>query len=237
MKPTSSRRGSSPTRRSSPGSGSIAVQTIADATSGPLAGFVRSHRTRGRRRGSRPARDAVDVSRLRRPLPGVAQAAADARGSRQSSAGRLGRTRASWSNGSGRTDTTTAFVDGDADLARAVLTERLLHLRRRRPAAFGEGAGYVEVEVTGPGAEHVVAYARTDGETPLVVVDRRSSAPTGCGRRRCRDRPSGGHVAQPHRSTTRRSKTVVRRRLTDLLDRPVGGDGVPRFEVLDRTDR
>lgn len=132
------------------------------------------------------------------------------------------------------TDTVTAMADGDIDLARAVLTERMLRLRRRRPEAFGSDAGYVELDVDGPGAEHVIAYARTDGTDPCVAVvvtralgdvgvldEVEVVLPDGTWRSLLADdaevRPGGSH------------------RLADLVRRTPDRGGAPRFEVLDRT--
>lgn len=138
------------------------------------------------------------------------------------------------------TDTTTAFVDGDVDLARTELTERILHLRKRRPDAFGDGAGYMELEVSGPGSEHVVAYARTDGETPLVVVLVARALGPNVVVDAVLDDVTVDLPVGAWRSLTiddAKSEDGGRRRLTDLLARPAGIEGVPRFEVLDRTDR
>ncbi len=55
-----------------------------------------------------------------------------------------------------------ALADGDVDLARTALMQRLVGLRRRRPAAFGPDAGYRRVEVEGPSRESVVAFNRFD---------------------------------------------------------------------------
>jgi (1->4)-alpha-D-glucan 1-alpha-D-glucosylmutase len=45
-------------------------------------------------------------------------------------------------------------------LPKLYLIHRALGLRRDRPACFGAGSGYAPVEVSGPGAKHVVAFAR-----------------------------------------------------------------------------
>ncbi|HEX6363395.1 MAG TPA: malto-oligosyltrehalose synthase [Albitalea sp.] len=63
-----------------------------------------------------------------------------------------------------------------ADLAdprgKLLLTTRLLDLRRREPALFARGA-YQPLAAEGPAHEHVVAYARVDGDRACVVVGSR----------------------------------------------------------------
>ncbi|HVT21062.1 MAG TPA: malto-oligosyltrehalose synthase [Mycobacteriales bacterium] len=64
-----------------------------------------------------------------------------------------------------------------------------LRLRRERPALFAEGR-YLPLTATGPGAKHVVAYARvTDSETAIVVVPRLTAILAGEGQF-----PVGGQV-------------------------------------------
>lgn len=58
----------------------------------------------------------------------------------------------------------------DRALGLVALTHDLLALRRRWPAAFGRAAGYAEVHVDGPLADRVLAYARSAGDVPAVVV-------------------------------------------------------------------
>jgi (1->4)-alpha-D-glucan 1-alpha-D-glucosylmutase len=58
----------------------------------------------------------------------------------------------------------------DPETSKAVVVTRLLELRRHRAAAFGVEAGYLPLAVTGEHAEHVLAFARTDGAMPLVVT-------------------------------------------------------------------
>ncbi len=214
---------------------SIAAQIITDVTSGPLDDFVGRIEREG---------DAVGLGLLALHLtcPGFADLY-------QGSPKRLltlvdpdNRSAVDWDEIERlvervrTSDSATAFADDDVDLARTILTERLLHLRGRRPEAFGTGAGYEELELTGSGAEHVVAYARTDGDMPLVVVIvARALSPDA--------NLDDVEVALP--AGTWRSLTVDDakiedgggRRLTDLLERPAGVEGVLRFEVLDRTDR
>jgi len=50
-----------------------------------------------------------------------------------------------------------------------LLTARLLALRKACPAVFSEGA-YAPLEVTGPAADHVVAFARVLGQEAVVVI-------------------------------------------------------------------
>ena len=66
-----------------------------------------------------------------------------------------------------------AWQDGRPKL---YLTWRALNLRRERPGLFAEGE-YVPLEVSGDGAEHLVAFARTSGEDVAVVVAPRLVAP------------------------------------------------------------
>ncbi|WP_051062691.1 malto-oligosyltrehalose synthase [Ilumatobacter nonamiensis] len=67
-------------------------------------------------------------------------------------------------------DVATAMGSGRVDLARVILTQRILRLRARRPEAFGADASYTEVVVSGPGATDVLAYVRSDAEGPVVLV-------------------------------------------------------------------
>src|SRR5690606_10604605 len=59
--------------------------------------------------------------------------------------------------------------DPCADLCKLFVAWRLLQLRRARAALFRDGA-YVPLEVTGLHAQHLVAYARHDGESVAVTV-------------------------------------------------------------------
>ncbi len=214
---------------------SIASQAIADATAGPFADFVGRIEREG---------DAVGLGLLAMQLtcPGFADLY-------QGSPKRLltlvdpdNRAPVDWNEIDDlvervrTSDTTTAFINGDVDLARTILTDQILHLRQRRPEAFGEDARYVGLDVTGLGAEHVVAYARTDSRTPLVlVIVARALGPNASLNDVEIDLPVG-----TWRSLTNDGATVQdggRRRLTDLLERPGAVEGVPRFEVLDRVDR
>ncbi|MDP9425506.1 MAG: malto-oligosyltrehalose synthase, partial [Actinomycetota bacterium] len=56
------------------------------------------------------------------------------------------------------------------------LTWRALELRRERPGLFAEG-NYVPLEVTGDGADHLVAFARISGDSAAVVVAPRLVGP------------------------------------------------------------
>ncbi|MGA9278457.1 malto-oligosyltrehalose synthase [Ilumatobacter sp.] len=81
-------------------------------------------------------------------------------------------------DGVSTSDTATAFGDGRIDLARTVMTSRILALRTRRPEAFGVGADYAEVPSSGPGADEVLAYARSDSDgAVLAFVTTRPSLP------------------------------------------------------------
>jgi len=64
------------------------------------------------------------------------------------------------------------LVRADDGMAKLRITRDALHLRRRRPAAFGGGpaGAYVPLTVSGPEADHVVAFTR--GADVAVVVPR-----------------------------------------------------------------
>ena len=131
------------------------------------------------------------------------------------------------------TDTATALSGGDIDLARAVLTQRVLRLRHRRPDAFDASAGYAELDVSGAGSQHVVAFARTDadGEPLVVVIVPRAVVDVSFDDTRV-ELPGG-----TWRSMTIDDAAIVdggERPLSDLLRRP---PGTAVFDVLDRTDR
>lgn len=213
----------------------IAAQAVTDATSGSLAGFVQYVERAG---------DAVGLGLLAMQLtcPGFADLYQGAPKRLLTLVDPDNRMPVDWDDLERlvervqHADTMSAFLDGNVDLARTILTQRLLHLRRRRPEAFGESAEYVELDVSGPGAEHVVAYARADEQSPLVaVVVVRALGSDAVLSDVEVDLPAG-----TWRSVTIDDATIEhggRRRLTDLVDRPAGADGVPRFEVFDRVDR
>lgn len=67
-------------------------------------------------------------------------------------------------------DVASAMAVGNVDLARTVTTERILRARKKRPGAFGRDACYAELEVTGDGADHVLAYARADENEPAIAL-------------------------------------------------------------------
>lgn len=126
-------------------------------------------------------------------------------------------------------DTASASADGDTDLARTILTERILRLRRRRADAFGVDASYVELPVSGDGSEHVIAFARARGDEPLVVTIALRALATA-------PDPTGIHIELPDgswRSLIHDDAQVIAGGVTRLADL-VGQDG---FVVLDRTDR
>ncbi|HEY8548103.1 MAG TPA: hypothetical protein VIL36_23760, partial [Acidimicrobiales bacterium] len=62
----------------------------------------------------------------------------------------------------------------DEGLPKLKVTREALHLRRRRPDAFGPGAAgaYRPLPVEGPAADHVVAFTRGDRPDVAVVVPR-----------------------------------------------------------------
>jgi (1->4)-alpha-D-glucan 1-alpha-D-glucosylmutase len=53
--------------------------------------------------------------------------------------------------------------------AKMYVASRALRLRRERSELFA-GGEYVPLEVTGPAAEHVFAYARRNGSSAVVIV-------------------------------------------------------------------
>jgi (1->4)-alpha-D-glucan 1-alpha-D-glucosylmutase len=68
-----------------------------------------------------------------------------------------------------------AWSSGEVDLTRVSMTRRILSARAALPDAFGSHATYVELEVTGAGAEHVLAFGRGNADgIALIVVTRRS---------------------------------------------------------------
>ncbi len=68
------------------------------------------------------------------------------------------------------TDVRAAHSNGEVDLARTVLTSRVLDLRARRPGAFGRDATYDAVACHGDGSDDVVAYTRGEPDGPVVTV-------------------------------------------------------------------
>ena len=68
---------------------------------------------------------------------------------------------------------TKAWPDGRLKLA---WTRHLLALRSRLPDIFVHG-GYQPLDVRGPHADHVIAFARTHGRTAAIVVVGRHFAP------------------------------------------------------------
>ena len=60
----------------------------------------------------------------------------------------------------------------DSGLPKLLLTQRALHLRRRRPEFFRVGSGYRALAAAGPKSAHAVAFARTaaGGEAGVVAV-------------------------------------------------------------------
>jgi (1->4)-alpha-D-glucan 1-alpha-D-glucosylmutase len=61
----------------------------------------------------------------------------------------------------------------DSGLPKLLLTQRALHLRRRRPQFFCVGSGYQALTAAGPKSAHAVAFARTaadGGEAGVVAV-------------------------------------------------------------------
>ncbi len=65
----------------------------------------------------------------------------------------------------------------DGQVKQAIL-HRALQIRARLPKLFGEGS-YVPVRVEGPACDHVLAFARQDGEQTVMTVISRLSATSG----------------------------------------------------------
>ena len=59
---------------------------------------------------------------------------------------------------------------GDVGVVKLQLVTRALAARRRSAEAFGPGSIYTPLEASGPGAAHIVAYARGTSRDPLMVV-------------------------------------------------------------------
>ena len=70
----------------------------------------------------------------------------------------------------GMLDGPSAWTGDEIEAAKAVVITRALTLRRRRPDAFGAGAGHVGLDVTGAHADAVLAYARTGPAGAEVVA-------------------------------------------------------------------
>lgn len=67
-------------------------------------------------------------------------------------------------------DAPTAWERPGLHAEKAVVIQRVLDLRRRRPDAFGLEAGYAPITATGPAADHVVAFARTGHDRSPAVA-------------------------------------------------------------------
>jgi (1->4)-alpha-D-glucan 1-alpha-D-glucosylmutase len=65
----------------------------------------------------------------------------------------------------------------DGQVKQAIL-HRALQIRARLPKLFGEGS-YVPVRVEGPACDHILAFARQDGEQTVMTVISRLSATSG----------------------------------------------------------
>ncbi|MCF3962995.1 malto-oligosyltrehalose synthase, partial [Streptomyces fuscigenes] len=65
-------------------------------------------------------------------------------------------------------DNRARFRPGPPD-EKTVITTAALHLRRERPAVFGESGTYARLDARGPAAEHCLAFART-GEVVTAVT-------------------------------------------------------------------
>jgi (1->4)-alpha-D-glucan 1-alpha-D-glucosylmutase len=69
------------------------------------------------------------------------------------------------------------FTDPFDNRLKAVVTQRLLLLRRTEPGLFVAGS-YLPAEVVGERAAHIVAFARTDGPRHVVTIASRVTAGT-----------------------------------------------------------
>jgi len=67
-------------------------------------------------------------------------------------------------------DGPAAWTGDDDEVAKAVLIERVLRLRRRRAAAFGVEGAYEPVEFTGRHADRLLGFVRSDRDGPAVVT-------------------------------------------------------------------
>lgn len=63
-----------------------------------------------------------------------------------------------------------AIEVGRFDLARTMITRRILHVRESESMSFGSSATYTEVDVSGAAADDVVAYARGDADGPMMII-------------------------------------------------------------------
>lgn len=67
-------------------------------------------------------------------------------------------------------DGPTAWAGEHHDAAKAVVIERILRLRRRRAAAFGDAATYAPLEFVGRHADRLLGFVRGTAEGPLVAT-------------------------------------------------------------------
>jgi (1->4)-alpha-D-glucan 1-alpha-D-glucosylmutase len=74
-----------------------------------------------------------------------------------------------------------AWSSDAVEASTALVVTRLLALRRRRSAAFGVTADYRPLDVAGTHADRVLAFARGDGNRPLVVTVVSMRAPAAWG--------------------------------------------------------
>ncbi|HEY7295999.1 MAG TPA: malto-oligosyltrehalose synthase, partial [Dehalococcoidia bacterium] len=75
-----------------------------------------------------------------------------------------------------------------------LVTHCALTLRRRRPALFGPEASYLPLEASGERAEHVIAFARRQGEAELIVAVPRLVARLARASKRSSEAPPLGEV-------------------------------------------
>jgi (1->4)-alpha-D-glucan 1-alpha-D-glucosylmutase len=72
-----------------------------------------------------------------------------------------------------------ALGEPDRGLAKLLVLQRALAVRREVPGAFERGSAYTPLAVAGPHAGRVVAYSRGAPAAVATVVDRRAVEPTG----------------------------------------------------------
>ena len=118
-----------------------------------------------------------------------------------------------------RLDGPTSWKHEDVEASKAVVITRTLAVRRRNPAAFGESAGYVPLEISGPDAMRALAFARTADDRPVVVT---IAAIRSVGVRSWED------------TTITLPEGTWQDRLADDAEVITGGTGVPLATWLDR---
>lgn len=122
-----------------------------------------------------------------------------------------------------RPDTLRALGEGAAPAGlseeKLALTAAALRLRRRRPAVFGDAAGYEPLVARGPGAAHCVAFARSGDVVTAVTRLSLRLADAGGWRDTVLDLPGGTFVDLLAPAGEGARKFTGHARAADLFDR------------------